>query len=483
MSIPVWCSCGRQFNAPPHLAGAQSPCPSCGKFAWVPAAARRPRVWPWLLGGFGVTVLLMVCAGVGGALIVRTAVNAVQGTALETQQEDYAVAREKFRTKLTRRGPSPQSFEPLSTPPGAQRVSYRSGGYQLTAFVDSPQPAAAPRPGVVFLHGGFAFGDGDWEMAQPFRNAGFVVMEPVLRGENGQPGHFTLYYDEVEDVLAAARHLKTLPHVDGDNIFVAGHSAGGALATLAALSAHDFRAAASYSGVMNQSMTITSDPELEVFDTSDPREIRMRSPEAYAGSFKCPARLFYGSREYFLKDGVERTAKAAQARGLKVDAVQVPGDHFSSVSFAITRTIPFFRQHMVRASSAGGGPFSGRRSEPASPPLSPPGFPSPGENPARPSPPPVAPPPTPPSSPIAAGTPVVIFQVLSYTGAEDPGLAARRALLRMTWIDPRTITYDADSGEIVVGVRNRSLNTAGAKAALESAGFEIGFTNYRSGGR
>ena len=41
-------------------------------------------------------------------------------------------------------------------------------------------------------------------MAQPYRDAGYIVMIPILRGENGQPGFYTMFYDEVDDVLGAA---------------------------------------------------------------------------------------------------------------------------------------------------------------------------------------------------------------------------------------------------------------------------------------
>jgi hypothetical protein len=36
-----------------------------------------------------------------------------------------------------------------------------------------------------------------WEDAKPYRDAGFVVMTPMLRGENGQAGAWSYFYDEV----------------------------------------------------------------------------------------------------------------------------------------------------------------------------------------------------------------------------------------------------------------------------------------------
>ncbi len=40
-------------------------------------------------------------------------------------------------------------------------------------------------------------------------------MIPILRGENGQPGSYTMFYDEVDDVLAASAALASLPYSDG----------------------------------------------------------------------------------------------------------------------------------------------------------------------------------------------------------------------------------------------------------------------------
>ena len=40
-----------------------------------------------------------------------------------------------------------------------------------------------------------------------------------------------------------------------------------------------------------------------------------RSPIAYATSFKCPTRLYYGSREYYLDDESRRTALLARVQG------------------------------------------------------------------------------------------------------------------------------------------------------------------------
>src|SRR5689334_178315 len=65
----------------------------------------------------------------------------------------------------------------------------------------------------------------------------------TVRGENGQAGAFSMFFDEVSDVLAVTNHARSQRWADPQRIFVAGHSAGGTLAMLAALASPHYRAA------------------------------------------------------------------------------------------------------------------------------------------------------------------------------------------------------------------------------------------------
>jgi dienelactone hydrolase len=265
---------------------------------------------------------------------------------LELQAEDYAKARAHFQTHLLRHGPSPQSWTPSPTPAGAALVNY-STNPALKAWISAASPgkaAAEPkRPAVLFLHGGFAADADDWQMAQPYRDAGYVVMLPLLRGENGQPGDYTMFYNEVEDVLAAANYLVARPDVDATHLYLAGHSVGGTLVLLAAMTTDRFRGAASFSGSPDQIAWSKGQQALIPFDTGDMHEFQMRSPIAFATSFKCPVRIYYGSREKYFDSSSRRTASLAQQKQLDVEAISVPGDHFGAVPEEIQQSIKFFR--------------------------------------------------------------------------------------------------------------------------------------------
>jgi dienelactone hydrolase len=266
------------------------------------------------------------------------------GPPTELRNEDYARARSQFQTKLLRRGPSPQRWSPVQPPAGVTEIEYRSGDLRLKAWVNRPEQTTRRYPAVLYLHGGFAFGMGDWDQCKPYRDAGFVVLAPMLRGENGQPGAFSYFYDELDDVLAAADYLSKQPYVDASRLFVAGHSVGGNLTLLAAMASQRFRAAAAVSSAPDQAVVIKRGSDYP-FDKTDPRELLLRSATAYAGSFKCPVSIYYGTEEINIHLMSQRTAALARERGLDVQASQIEGNHGTCVPEAIKQSIAFFQKN------------------------------------------------------------------------------------------------------------------------------------------
>ncbi len=104
-----------------------------------------------------------------------------------------------------------------------------------------------------------------------------------------------------------------------------------------------FRAAAAFSGSPDQDSWARSQTFPLPIDLENKREVQMRSPLAFARSFKCPVRIYYGSQEFFFKGPSEETASLARKAGLDVQAVSVPGDHVTSVSSAMRQAIAFFQ--------------------------------------------------------------------------------------------------------------------------------------------
>ncbi|MBX4869387.1 alpha/beta fold hydrolase [Rhizobium bangladeshense] len=287
-----------------------------------------------------------VLAGLAGALVLpRMAAAFDVPDEPRLAKHDYAEVRRHFRTKLLKKGPAPDKYEPLTAPADAEKIFYRSGyggELELAAWVSRYKRERTARPAVLFLHGGNAMGTGHWQLMKPYMDAGYVVMMPSLRGENGQRGNFSGFYDEVDDVLAATERLAHLPGVDPGRLFIAGHSIGGTLTMLAAMSTHKFRAAAPISGNPNAFRFFSRYPQDIRFDDSNTHEFEVRSALCYARSFKCPIRVVHGTEEAHFNDRADLLARRARAAGTHIETDTVAGNHTSALPAEIEQSIRFF---------------------------------------------------------------------------------------------------------------------------------------------
>jgi len=156
-----------------------------------------------------------------------------------------------------------------------------------------------------------------------------------------------MFYDEVDDVVSAAEYLRSQPYVDSDQLYIAGHSVGGTLTLLSAMTYPHFRAAASFSGspdaVGYTRHTVAIGGEVP-FNFTDPMELQLRSARVYAASFKCPLRIYYGADETHFALSSKPTAELAQAHHLNVQAIAVDGGHNSALAAEIEQAIQFFGQ-------------------------------------------------------------------------------------------------------------------------------------------
>ncbi|PZM17217.1 alpha/beta hydrolase family protein [Rhizobium tubonense] len=303
-----------------------------------------------LLGGFAASLLLpkiTSAAPVTAAAAVPAVASAADAHPDPIQLTgDYAHERRKFRTDLLNKGPAPDTFEPLVAPPQADQIFYKTGyggELELVAWVSRYDRKTKSRPAVLFLHGGNAIGQGHWLLMKPYIDAGYVVMIPSMRGENGQKGNFSGFYDEVFDVLAASDRLRHLPGVDPHRMFIAGHSIGGTLAMLAAMSTKRFRAAAPISGDPDAFAFFDRYPQDIRFNDKNPHEFEMRSAVCYAHSFKCPIKLMHGTGETHFVTRLGLVAKRARAAGVNIDVAMLPGNHFSALPAEIEQSIQFFK--------------------------------------------------------------------------------------------------------------------------------------------
>ena len=81
-----------------------------------------------------------------------------------------------------------------------------------------------------------------------------------------------------------------------------------------------------------------------VFDPKDLRELRVRSPLAYATSLKAPTRLYYSvEASPIMELPSQRLVEVAKCRGRDVATIRVNGNHTSHVAEAMQQSIMFFK--------------------------------------------------------------------------------------------------------------------------------------------
>jgi hypothetical protein len=256
-----------------------------------------------------------------------------------TAKATFAARRQAHPTKLLRKGPSPQKGTSDGTPPLAREVFYSSGSLKLRAFFALPERKAPPGgyPTVVFFHGGFAFGPGDWEDTLPFRAAGFAVLAPMLRGENGNPGDFELLRGEVDDARAAVLWVAAQPEIDKQKIYAFGHSVGGAVAGLVGLfdDVPLVRTGSCGSVYTRKTLVGWKDQGLVRFDVSDTNECELRLLFENLNELKRPHSAFIGTDEAYFEAGYKAFEAKASASKAPLGLARVPGDHHGALAPAI----------------------------------------------------------------------------------------------------------------------------------------------------
>jgi acetyl esterase/lipase len=218
-------------------------------------------------------------------------------------------ARKGFVTK-TRGNRQPPG--PADAPPPAifSVVRYSSPVGPLAAYL-SPSPHDGKRhPAIVWVVGGFDNSIGDsWSPSDPnndqsaraFREAGIVLMLPSLRGGNDNPGKRESFYGEVDDVIAAGEYVRKLDYVDPDRVYLGGHSTGGTIAVLVAESTRRFRNIFAFGPLAEVSGYGAEDL---VFDPTDAREARLRSPMYFTASIETPTWIVEGAMPPSNKDSL-----------------------------------------------------------------------------------------------------------------------------------------------------------------------------------
>ena len=244
-------------------------------------------------------------------------------------------ARQGFTTQF--RPTSYQADGAATEPPPElfRLVKYTSPAGELAAYL-TPDPQDGIRhPAVLWCHGGFG-GIGSWfweditrqndQSARAFREAGIVVMCPSWRGENDNPGKYEQFFGEVNDLLAARDFLTSLPYVDPQRIYLAGHSTGGTMTLLGVCATDKFRAAFSFGG---DAVYLPRTYPFSPFDTTSAEEVRLRSALNFVSGIRTRTFYFEGESSAHCA-GALQMERLAQTHGTPFRACIIrEADHFN----------------------------------------------------------------------------------------------------------------------------------------------------------
>ena len=190
------------------------------------------------------------------------------------------------------------------------KVQYRSpiDGTMIPAYVFAPLTQRGPRghAAMVWVHGGVHsnFTESYLPFVREAVERGYVIITPEYRGSTGFGAEHYNAIDyggkEVDDVLAAYDHLKTLPYVDPERVGVMGWSHGGFITThLLFRGATPFKAGAaivpvtnlifrlSYKGPRYQ-RSFATQRELQGLPFEKRDEYKRRSPYYQVDSLRTP---------------------------------------------------------------------------------------------------------------------------------------------------------------------------------------------------
>jgi acetyl esterase/lipase len=170
-------------------------------------------------------------------------------------------------------------------------------------------------------------------VCQPFIDAGFIVMTPMLRGENGNPGDFEMYFGEVDDAQAAIRWIATQKGVNKHRIYAFGHSAGGVISALLSLYPDlPVKLTGSCGGLYGSHLF--GDDRMTPFNPKDRRECELRSLIGHVPEMKMRHIAYVATEDRYQE---ARAAWEEKRTGSKLEIVMLPGTHFSILDESIRK--------------------------------------------------------------------------------------------------------------------------------------------------
>ena len=123
-------------------------------------------------------------------------------------------------------------YERARSAPGYafERLTYRSDGLHVVAWLYGPAAADGTLPTIVFNRGSYTRNDTAPEYLTTFHRlaeAGFAILAPMYRGSEGATGRDERGGEELNDLMAVASLAEELPAIDASRLYLLGESRGG----------------------------------------------------------------------------------------------------------------------------------------------------------------------------------------------------------------------------------------------------------------
>ena len=180
---------------------------------------------------------LLACLSIGTAALARhgpseavelPAWESVRGLAQYATPEDYAAARADTRFVM-------------------ERITYRSDGLSVYAYVYRPRRTSGRLPVVIFNRGSWTWPSFAAEMlvmARRLAERGYLVVAPMYRGSGGSPGRDEMGGADLRDLMNIRSVIRAMPDADARRLFLYGESRGGMMVYQALRDGFPARAAA-----------------------------------------------------------------------------------------------------------------------------------------------------------------------------------------------------------------------------------------------
>ncbi len=245
------------------------------------------------------------------------------------------------------------------------RVTYRSEGLPVVAFIYRPSASGDRRPVVVYNRGSYVRQNAARELLVPFHrlaDAGFLVVAPMYRGSEGAPGRDEMGGADLADLMNIQSVIGSLPYADSTSIFLFGESRGGMMALQALRDGFPARAAAIVGTFTDLDQYAKEDPNVAAmaprivpdYETNRAAIIERRSAIRWANRISAPLLMMHGGDDKSVSPTHSlQLAAALQRSGKTYELVIAAGARHVLEPFEADRderTIRWFRRYLAQAS-------------------------------------------------------------------------------------------------------------------------------------